>query len=170
MTLEIWPVIKRMTVIGKRELLCTGAFGLSMLLSGMKFIDRKAGGKAGQAMNEIMKDLKKEKTKLWVFAEGTRRNTGEIHQFKKGAFYTAIQTQVPIVPVVFSSYKIFLDTEQKIFNQAQVTITALPAISTKGLTVADVDDLMDRTRNLMIDTYNKTTKEIQAKIKEAEED
>lgn len=160
---DVWPVIRKMTVIAKRELLYVGSFGIAMLLAGITFINRKAGEAAGISMNETMNKLKKKNIKLWVFSEGTRRNTGEIHQFKKGAFHAAIQAQVPIVPVVFSSYKSFLDMEKKIFDKGEIIITALPEISTKGLTPSDVDDLIQRTRNLMIEVYIKTSKEIETK-------
>jgi len=168
--MDVWPVIKKMTVIAKRELLFAGSFGIAMFLAGLTFINRKAGGKAGQAMVDAMEDLKKKNIKLWVFPEGTRRNTGEIHAFKKGAFHTAIQAQVPIVPVVFSSYKHFLNTEKKIFDKGEIIITALPEISTQGLTVDDVDDLIQRTRNLMIETYEETSKETEISLVNSKED
>jgi len=168
--MDVWPVIRKMTAIAKRELLFAGSFGISMFLAGLTFIDRSAGGKAGDAMNNAMEDLKKKKIKLWVFPEGTRRNTGEIHDFKKGAFHTAIQAQVPIVPVVFSSYKPFLDTKKKIFNKGEIIITALPEIPTVGLTANDVNDLMQRTRNLMIETYKETSKEARANMLKAKEE
>lgn len=148
-----------MTVIAKRELLYFASFGVAMFLAGLNFINRKSGGKAGHEMNEIVEELKQKRVKLWVFPEGTRRNTGEIHQFKKGAFHTAIQAQVPIVPVVFSSYQHFLDTKAKIFNSGEVIITALPEMSTKGLTLDDVDELIERTRESMIKVYKQTTRE-----------
>lgn len=168
--LDVWPVIRKMTVIAKRELLFVGSFGISMFLAGLTFISRSSGVKAGQAMNEIMEKLKKEKTKLWVFPEGTRRNTGKIHEFKKGAFHSAIQAQVPIVPVVFSSYKHFLDTKNKTFGSGEIIITALPEISTEGLTAANVDDLVQHTRMLMIKTYEATSKETEANAIKAKED
>ncbi|CRK90844.1 CLUMA_CG004534, isoform A [Clunio marinus] len=168
--IDVWPVIKKMTAIAKRELLFAGPFGISMFLAGLTFINRQAGEKAGQEMINMMEDLKKKNIKLWVFPEGTRRNTGEIHQFKKGAFYTAIQAQVPIVPVVFSSYKPFLDSEKKIFNKGEVIITALPEVSTKNLTVNDVDDLIKQVRDSMISVYVKTSKEITTKMLKFKED
>lgn len=54
-------------------------------------------------------------TKLWVFPEGARFNKGSIQPFKKGAFYLAIDAQIPIMPVVFSQYY-FLDNETKTFE------------------------------------------------------
>lgn len=56
--------------------------------------------------------------KLWIFPEGTRHNTGEIHPFKKGAFHVAIRSQLPILPVVFSSYY-FLSAEEKRFDSGK---------------------------------------------------
>lgn len=160
--LDIWHVAGKMTAVAKRELMFIGFYGISMWLSGLFYIDRKAGGKAAQAMNDAMEEFKNKNIKLWVFPEGTRRNTGEIHQFKKGGFHAAIQAQVPIVPVVFSTYKHFLDTRTKKFNKGEVIITALPEISTKGLTANDVDDLVQRTRDAMIKVYEKTSKEAEA--------
>lgn len=52
--------------------------------------------------------------KLWIFPEGTRRNTGEIHLFKKGAFHVAINAQLPILPVVYSSYYFMSKVERKL--------------------------------------------------------
>jgi lysophosphatidate acyltransferase len=158
--LDIWHVIGKMTVIAKRELLYVGGtFGISAWLGGITYINRNAGGKAVQAINETVVELNKQNIKLWVFPEGTRRNTGEIHEFKKGAFHAAIHAQVPIVPVVFSSYKQFLDQKKKVFDKGEIIITALPEISTKGLTSKDVDGLIERTRNRMIETYKQTSAE-----------
>jgi len=74
------------------------------------------------------------------------------------------------VPVVFSSYKPFLDTKKKIFNKGEIIITALPEIPTVGLTANDVNDLMQRTRNLMIETYKETSKEARANMLKAKEE
>lgn len=92
---------------------------------------------------------------------GTRRSTGEIHNFKKGAFHIAVNAQLPIMPVVITSYQNYLDSKNKIFNSGNVIITALEPISTVGLTVDDIPELMERTRNLMIETFKVANKEIE---------
>lgn len=125
-----------------------------MYLGGIIFIDRKSST-AKQVLNNAMKELKTKNIKFCIFAEGTRRNTGEIHEFKKGAFYIAIQEKIPIIPVVFSSYKSFLCNERKIFNSGEVTVKALPEISTKNLKLSDINELIFKVRNEMIKVYNK---------------
>ncbi|CAO1377860.1 unnamed protein product [Diamesa hyperborea] len=161
--LDIWPVMNKTTVVAKRELLFVGPFGIAAYLSGLIFIDRVNGEKAKNTLNEAMEQLKQNKTKLWVFPEGTRRNTNAIHPFKKGAFNVAINSQVPILPVVFSSYRTFLDDKKKILNTGEIIIEALPEISTVGMTTENVNDLIEKTRILMIEKFNENTKEIQMK-------
>lgn len=39
---------------------------------------------------------------------------------------------------------------------------ALPPISTEGLTFDDINKLLEKTRNIMIDTFDKINKEVQS--------
>lgn len=110
---DIWPIMNKCTVVAKRELFYCWPFGLAAWLCGLIFIDRMQSDKARESLYNAADIIKKKKIKLWVFPEGTRRNTGEIHPFKKGAFHVAIAAQIPILPVVFSSYKTFLDDKKK---------------------------------------------------------
>lgn len=155
--------MNKTTVVAKRELLYVWPFGICAWLCGLIFIDRFAADKAKVAMNSAVEKLKRERIKIWVFPEGTRRNTGVIHEFKKGAFHTAIQGQVPILPVVFSSYRTFLDDKLRILNSGEIIIEALPEISTVGLTHEDTTHLMQKTRELMMDKFREITKEVQLK-------
>ncbi|GCB83188.1 hypothetical protein scyTo_0023912, partial [Scyliorhinus torazame] len=54
--------------------------------------------------------------RLWVFPEGTRNHDGNMLPFKRGAFHLAVQAQVPIIPVVFSSYNDFYNRAEKRFT------------------------------------------------------
>lgn len=56
-----------------------------------------------------------------MFPEGTRRNTGEIHAFKKGAFHVAIAAQIPILPIVYSQYY-FMDEQEKKFDSGEFVL------------------------------------------------
>ncbi|XP_037300494.1 1-acyl-sn-glycerol-3-phosphate acyltransferase alpha isoform X2 [Manduca sexta] len=156
---EMWPRMKRCTVVAKRPLMFTGAFGFGAWLSGLVFIDRLKTDRARQLMKEATERVIKEKTKLWVFPEGARYNKGCLQAFKKGAFYLAIDAQIPILPVVFSQYY-FLDNETKTFEPGKVVITTLPPIPTKGMTRNDLEALSEMAREQMIDVFNESSKDL----------
>ncbi|XP_063704013.1 1-acyl-sn-glycerol-3-phosphate acyltransferase alpha-like [Culicoides brevitarsis] len=159
---QIWHIMNKCTVVAKKELLYAFPFSLAAWLCGLIFIDRKHADKAKASINDAAEYIKSNRIKLWIFPEGTRRNTRKIHEFKKGAFHFALANQLPILPVVISSYSSFLDDQQHRFDQGKVIITTLPPIMTIGLKIDDIEDLMERTRNIMIKTYNETSKEIDA--------
>jgi len=46
-----------------------------------------------------------------VFVEGTRAKPGELLPFKKGAFYMAKQTGVPVVPVAIKNSDVLMGKE-----------------------------------------------------------
>ncbi|CAD5114245.1 DgyrCDS3386 [Dimorphilus gyrociliatus] len=149
----------RMTILGKKELKYLGTFGIAAWLSGLIFVDRTKKRDARKTMDQTVEIILKDKAKLWVFPEGTRHMGKDFLPFKKGGFHIAQQAQIPIVPLVFSSYANFLDSTRKHFEAGKVILTALPPIQTKGLTTDDVDDLVARVRNEMFLVYQATSKE-----------
>jgi lysophosphatidate acyltransferase len=152
-------------VIARMLLLFTGPFGLGSYLCGLIFINKDSKDRGKKKMNDALEKIKREKTKLWVFPEGYRNHSGSIDEFKKGAFHMAIQSQVPIVPVVFSSYKLFMRKSEKIFNSGEVIIEALPEIPTAGLTSEDVKRVTEEVRSLMINKYKELNDEMEKKCK-----
>ncbi|XP_033327808.1 1-Acylglycerol-3-phosphate O-acyltransferase 1 isoform X1 [Megalopta genalis] len=157
---QIWPVMVKCTVIAKKELFYAWPFGLAAWLCGLIFIDRMNSEKARMVMNTATSHIKDNKIKLWIFPEGTRYNTGEIHPFKKGAFHVAISSQLPILPVVFSSYY-FLSSKEKRFDSGRVIITTLPPISTEGLSTDHIEHLIQKTQSAMTDVFQTTSREVQ---------
>lgn len=153
--MEIWP--KRCTIMMKKSLKYAGPFGLAAILSGCIFVDRSSRVTARQALDDTIKTIKKKKAKIWMFPEGTRslfQYTKEpMLPFKKGAFNLAIEAQVPIVPVIFSSQDPFFSFREYRFNRGNIKIKVLPPISTIGLKSNDVLRLTDEVRKSMLDTF-----------------
>ncbi|XP_057265137.1 1-acyl-sn-glycerol-3-phosphate acyltransferase beta isoform X2 [Pezoporus wallicus] len=139
--------------VGKKELLYTGFVGLIMYLGGVIFINRKSTTSAKMVMSEVAKTMVAENVKVWVYPEGTRNCTGDFLPFKKGAFHLAIQAQVPVIPVVYSSFTSFYNPKKKLFTSGKIKVEVLPPIETKGLTSDDVSDLTDRCYHTMRETF-----------------
>lgn len=152
--------MNKCTVVAKRELFFAWPFGLAAWLCGLIFINRMQSDRARDQLRQATTNIKNKKIKLWIFPEGTRRNTGNLHPFKKGAFHVAIDAQIPILPVVFSSYRTFLDDNNKRLDSGKIIISTLPPISTVGLTKTDLDSLMSHTYDSMDKEYQLNTKEV----------
>uniref|UniRef100_A0A1A8K6X1 1-acyl-sn-glycerol-3-phosphate acyltransferase n=4 Tax=Nothobranchius TaxID=28779 RepID=A0A1A8K6X1_NOTKU len=145
--MEILP--DRCTTIAKKELVYAGTVGLICWLGGIVFINRKKTSDAKSVMAEAAKTMLDEQIRLWVFPEGTRNQNGDLLPFKKGAFHLAVQAQVPIIPVVFSSYGNFYLRKEKQFKSGTIKLKILPKIETKGMTADDVASLSDKSFDLM---------------------
>ncbi|KAM4642746.1 LOW QUALITY PROTEIN: 1-acyl-sn-glycerol-3-phosphate acyltransferase alpha [Discoglossus pictus] len=155
--MEILP--GRVCPIAKRELMYMGTAGLACWLAGVIFINRKKTDDAISVMTEAAETMLKEDVRVWVFPEGTRNHSGSLLPFKRGAFHLAVQAQVPVIPVIMSSYKDFYCNEGEKFSTGKCTVQILPGVSTKGLTSDDVPDLADRVRELMLDAFSQMSSE-----------
>nr|AEE62000.1 unknown [Dendroctonus ponderosae] len=154
---QIWPKMGKCTVIARNAVFWVWPMGFAAWLAGLIFIPR-AKSKADRAktiINDVADQLAPQ-TKLWVFPEGTRKDTGIIHEFKNGAFHAAILAQLPIQPVIFTRYY-FIDSVNKRFDPGVVIIHALKPISTIGLTV---DEDLVATRALVHTEMNRAFKDI----------
>ncbi|XP_032993558.1 1-acyl-sn-glycerol-3-phosphate acyltransferase beta [Lacerta agilis] len=149
--MEILP--ERCVQIAKRELLYFGTVGLIMYLGGVIFINRKRTSNAKSVMAGVGQAMMKDNVKVWIYPEGTRNGSGELLPFKKGAFHLAIQTQVPVIPVVYSSFLSFYNSEKNLFTSGRIQVEVLPPIPTQGLTAMDVDDLTNRCYSSMRATF-----------------
>ena len=104
--------------------------------------DKKAGA---QALID-MKDRLAKNVSVMVFPEGTRSQSGELGEFKDGAFRVAIQTGHPILPLALLGTRDALIKKDWRFGYSDAEVRVLDPIPTDGLTKADVPDLRDRTR------------------------
>ncbi|XP_070107119.1 1-acyl-sn-glycerol-3-phosphate acyltransferase beta isoform X2 [Equus przewalskii] len=154
--MEILP--PRCIQIAKRELLFLGPLGLIMYLGGVVFINRQRSSTAMTVMADVGEHLVREDLKVWIYPEGTRNDNGDLLPFKKGAFHLAIQAQVPIIPVVYSSFSSFYNSRTKLFTSGTVKVEVLDAIPTRGLTVTDVPKLMDTCHQAMRTTFFRISK------------
>ncbi|XP_049593385.1 1-acyl-sn-glycerol-3-phosphate acyltransferase beta isoform X2 [Syngnathus scovelli] len=145
--MEILP--DRCTMIAKKELIYAGSVGIVCWLGGIIFINRKKTSDAKSVLGDAAKTMLDEQIRLWVFPEGTRNQRGDLLPFKKGAFHLAVQAQVPIIPVVFSSYGNFYLRKEKQFKSGTIRLKILPKIETKGMTLEDVASLADKSFDAM---------------------
>ena len=84
--------------IAKKELFNIPVFGFALHRIGQIPIDRSNKRRAIESLN-IARERLNAGSSIWMAPEGTRNLNGEIGVFKKGAFVTAAQADVEIVPL-----------------------------------------------------------------------
>jgi len=93
------PLIPRRTsVLVKRELFSIPILGYAMRLGDLVAVDRANREAAVDSVRRAVEVLKRG-LNMVIFPEGTRSRDGRMLPFKKGPFYLAVDSGVPVVPV-----------------------------------------------------------------------
>jgi len=138
--------------VGKRELKNLPVIGPLMGAAGVVFIDRSDRQAAIETMKPLVQAMQEEKKSLVIAPEGTRAPTRKLGAFKKGGFHVAIQSGVPIVPVVIHNSGDISPKGDKIFRSGTVHVDVLPAIETTDWSVANIDEHVADVRNAFLRT------------------
>jgi 1-acyl-sn-glycerol-3-phosphate acyltransferase len=96
-------VPKNCVSIGKKSIKWIPFFGQLYWLSGNILIDRSNRSKAATTISKAADRIKQNGLSVWMFPEGTRSYGRGLLPFKTGAFHTAMNADVPIVPVCMNS-------------------------------------------------------------------
>jgi 1-acyl-sn-glycerol-3-phosphate acyltransferase len=87
---------------------------------------------------------------LMAFPEGTRTVDGRVKEFKKGVFYMAIESGVPVVPTVVNDTRLLMRKGEKRVVPGNIYLEILPPVSTTGYSTETIDALVDHVRNLIV--------------------
>ena len=82
-----------------------------------------------------------------VFPEGTRSASGELAEFKDGAFLLAIDAQVPVLPLAVHGTRTALRKHDWRLGVSDAEVHVLEPISTAGMSRADVATLREQVRD-----------------------
>lgn len=124
--------------LSKKELFRIPLVGRAMRTIGIIEIDREAGGGSSrQAINAGVKVAAERGYSLLIFPEGTRSRDGNLLPFKKGAARIAIDTQLPLLPVVLEGSDRISTPNSKVVHPGHVRVRILEPIETEGMTNRD---------------------------------
>ncbi len=115
----------------KREVGDNKLLGPLLRAHGTIFVDRDAVDQS-LCMQQAKKALLAGKS-LAIAPEGTRSATGELLEFKHGAFFLAKKMRVPIVPVVLHNVADALPKGKLLLRPATIQVSVLPPIAPESL-------------------------------------
>ncbi|KDR84083.1 hypothetical protein GALMADRAFT_236727 [Galerina marginata CBS 339.88] len=144
---------KQTAIMSKKSLQYT-PLGPFMSMSGTIFIDRGNSASAFRSIDAAGAKMKRDKTSLWMFPEGTRHlsKTPDMLPLKKGGFHLAINAGIPIIPLVTENY--WHMYRKGVFMSGTIKVRVLPPIPTTGLTAGDVGSLASRVRSQMLEALH----------------
>uniref|UniRef100_A0A1I7VZI9 1-acylglycerol-3-phosphate O-acyltransferase n=1 Tax=Loa loa TaxID=7209 RepID=A0A1I7VZI9_LOALO len=156
---HVWP--ENCVVLLKSSLKFMPGFNVCAYLCEAIFIDRFNKAASHKSVEQAICAVRNYR-KIWIFPEGTRNTSGTMLPFKKGAFIIARAANVPIVPVVISSYQSFYCKDEYKFDYGgRVIIEILPAID--PFAYSDIDSMSEECHKQMENVYRKISNELYSK-------
>lgn len=156
-----YTIPNRCVTLGKSSIVWIPIFGLFYWLSGNILIDRSNKRKAKASMERVTQEILENNKSIYIMPEGTRGRGREILlPFKRGAFLTAINAQVPIIPVCYSSYHNRMKWNK--LKSGKIIGKVLDPIPTVGMKPEDSVALMEQVYQLMRNQIIELNKEIES--------
>ena len=149
--------------IAKKEVAWIPFLGWAYFLSGHLLIDRKNKEKSISSLNQNALYLKEHSLGLWIWAEGTRSQDGRLQPFKKGFAHLALETRLPVVPVVMhKTHKKWPKHGHIDFHPVELYIQVLDPIDTHSWTQENLDICIQEVREKFIQALGPEQKPLKA--------
>ncbi len=136
--------------LAKMELFKIPIFGRAMRKAGYISIDRYDRESAFKSLDVAANKIKNGVSVL-IFPEGTRSRDGKIGPFKKGGFVLAIDSGVPIVPIVIKGTYAIMTKGKFRVNPGHVSMVIHKPIDTSAYTRETKEALMESVRRVICD-------------------
>ena len=139
--------------IGKKELAWIPIVGWYMLTAGHIFIDRSNRKKAVESLKKAALKIKNGKSVV-MYPEGTRSKTGEMGDFKKGAFYLAVDAGVSVVPIHIDGTYSMWPTHNNTITPGDVNVRIGKPIDSSKYSKGTIKDFVAEAKQAIKDMAN----------------
>ena len=144
--------------IGKKSLVWVPFFGIIYWLTGNILINRDDKKSAKNTIQEVAKQMHEKNISVMIFPEGTRSRGRGLMPFKMGAFHTALQAGVNVIPTVVSN------THEQVklnrWNNGEVIVEVLDPIDINQYKKREIRRLMDDSREIMLAKYKHLNEQV----------
>jgi lysophosphatidate acyltransferase len=131
--LAMWLCPVGTTAVAKREVAWLPCIGQIYVLSGSLRIDRGDPERAIAALGRTAEFVRRAGLSVMIWPEGTRSRTGRLLPFKKGFAHLALQTRLPVVPIVVTgAHRAWRPNSLRFDDRARVTVHVARPIDTQA--------------------------------------
>ncbi|GLP74601.1 acyltransferase [Mycobacterium antarcticum] len=139
------------TSVGKKELEKDPLMGTVGRALDAAFIDRDDPKSAVESLRKI-EELARKGLSVLIAPEGTRLDTTEVGEFKKGPFRIAMAAGIPLVPIVIRNAEVIAERNSSTFNPGSVDVAVFPPIPIDDWTTENLGERIAEVRQLYLDT------------------
>ena len=132
-----------MVGIAKKEVVRYPFFGQMYLLCGHLRLDRGHHGAAIQSLKELVVLVRAHGLSIGIAPEGTRARDGRLQPFRKGLVHLALQTGLPVVPMVVRGAHRVWQKSTLALRSEDVELVVLPPVNTSHWTENDVEGAVE---------------------------
>lgn len=140
--------------LAKAELFKIPLFGYAVKRVGSISIDRSNRKSAVESLTRAANIIKKGASVL-IFPEGTRSQDDTIMPFKKGGFILAVDTGIPIVPIIIHGTGGIMPKNRLRITPQDVVIEIGSPVQTKDYNRYNKDDLMKKIHHIISGSFHK---------------
>ncbi|KAL0917421.1 hypothetical protein M5K25_012479 [Dendrobium thyrsiflorum] len=148
--LVMWLTPTGTVGIAKKEIIWYPMFGQLYVLANHLRIDRSNPAAAIESMKKVAQAIVKKNLSLIIFPEGTRSKTGRLLPFKKGFVHIALQSKLPIVPMVLTGTHLAWRKNSLRVRPAPLKIRYLPPIKTNDWEEKDINKYVEMVHDLYL--------------------
>nr|Q42868.1 RecName: Full=1-acyl-sn-glycerol-3-phosphate acyltransferase; Short=1-AGP acyltransferase; Short=1-AGPAT; AltName: Full=Lysophosphatidic acid acyltransferase; Short=LPAAT [Limnanthes alba]AAC49185.1 lysophosphatidic acid acyltransferase [Limnanthes alba] len=136
--------------VAKKEVIWYPLLGQLYTLAHHIRIDRSNPAAAIQSMKEAVRVITEKNLSLIMFPEGTRSGDGRLLPFKKGFVHLALQSHLPIVPMILTGTHLAWRKGTFRVRPVPITVKYLPPINTDDWTVDKIDDYVKMIHDIYV--------------------
>ena len=136
--------------VGKKELTRVPFFGQAYFLAGHLLVDRQNRQSAIRSLGSLASYVRDHKLSIWIAPEGTRSRDGELLPFKRGFVHLALETGLPVVPIVLHNARNRLPMGSLLVDPGPLDILVLDTIDTSGWHIDTTEQHAHEVREIFV--------------------
>jgi 1-acyl-sn-glycerol-3-phosphate acyltransferase len=147
LVLALYPV--PVVFVAKKELTRIPFLGWAIAYSHHIVVDRGNREQAVSSLKEAMAKIKKGLA-LGVFPEGTRATTHALLPFKKGGFYVAVDSGLPILPVSINNSDCIFGKKSGLPRPGEIRLCIHPVVRPPSQERSEIPPLVATVRRIIV--------------------
>jgi 1-acyl-sn-glycerol-3-phosphate acyltransferase len=130
----------------KKSILRIPIVGTAMRFVGFVPVDRKGAEGGKKSIARAASLMRRKGYSFLIFPEGTRTLDGRLGPFRRGGFFLALESGVPIIPVTLSGTRELMPKTQWFARRGRVKAVFHEPVPMAGYSIETMGGLMDKVR------------------------